>query len=283
MNYRTTYFLAFLLVVCALFYFVIQQRTGSTGDEEVETTPAGASAVAEDVLDTGLGDLTRIVCQREGEDEWVFERLADSEDEDAKEWHLTSPLTFKAVTWEVDRIGRQLSGLQYEISYRAGETGGITAAEAGLEPPVATVTLADATGQTATVEIGKPESRNTTYVRVSGKDEIYVGKSSLRDLVKPKLLDYRDKELWSFEPGEAVRVEVVDRSEAGKPVTYAFGLDGKRWMMESPATAKATSKVDELLRSMSRLRAISWQDDRPERLAAYGLEAGSLSVGDRYE
>ena len=278
MNFKTTVYLTVLLVSLVAAYSLLRRGGGPAEQNMVETSPVGASAVARNVLDTELGDVSRIVCQREGEDEWVFEKSAQTENSSTKEWYMTSPLTFKALSWEVDRISRQLPGTQYEVSYLPGQAGGVTVAEAGLEPPVVIVTLTDEDGTSASIEIGKPASQYTTFVRVAGKEEIYVAMASLRDLVKPKLLDYRDKQLWSFQPVNAVRVEIVDRSGAGEPVNYTFGLDGKRWMMESPATARATSKVDDMLRGMSRLRAINWHDDRPERLAAYGLEEAALTV-----
>ncbi|MBU0717419.1 MAG: DUF4340 domain-containing protein, partial [Planctomycetes bacterium] len=278
MNFRTTLFLAVCLAALVLAYSLIRSRPVPAETDLASTMPTGASTIAQEVIEEKLGDIVKIVVQRAGQDDWVFEKQFGEDGKPTDKWRMTAPQEMEVVRWEVERIGRQLSTLQYEVSYQPGESGAVSAAEAGLEPPEMTVVLTDADGVEVSIEMGKSASADSTYVRVPGTETILVGKSSLRELIKPQALDYRDKALWSFEPADVTRVEIVDRSGDGQPVTFAFGRDGKRWMMEAPVTAKATSKVDDLLQSMSKLRASKWYDDRPERLAAYGLEPANLSV-----
>jgi hypothetical protein len=229
-------------------------------------------------LEDKLGDVVKVACKRGEEEEWVFEREPATSDTGQDAWRMTSPLQMKCVRWEVDKFGNQLGSLQYELSYKPGEPGAIAAAAAGLDPPEATITLTGADGKTATVEIGNAASDNETYVRLAGSDEICVGKSKLRNLIKDRAIEYRDKQLWDFVSDDVQSVEIVDRSDPDTPVTYVFNRDGARWMMASPVTARATSKVDDMVRELGRLRALTWHDDDARKLGAYGLEPAALVV-----
>ncbi len=278
MNFRTTWILAAVFIGLGLGYYL--WRPGSRVEESAvdQTRPPGTSPVSRDLLDEKLGELVKVVCKTKGGEEWVFKKDAESEVSTRAVWRMTSPLTMKVISWELQRFGRQFNGLQYDISYKPGEPGAVTAAQAGLEPPEATVTLTDADGKTATVEIGKQASTSETFVRLAGTDEICVGKANLKNLIKSKALDYRDQQLWTFDAKNVTRLEIDDRSDADKPVTYVLAKRGGQWIIESPVTAKATSKVDDVLRTISNLRAVKWHDHRPDRLAMYGLEPASLTV-----
>ncbi len=278
MNTKTTLTLAFLLVLAVLGYVVVQSRPGAREDLTIPAPKVATSVTSRDLLEPKLGDITKVACKRREGEEWVFEKEGETSGTGQAAWRMTSPMQMKCVRWEVEKFGNQLGSLKYEVSHKPGDPGAISAAAAGLEPPQATVTLTDVDGKTATVEIGKPASERETYVRLVGGEEILVGKSDLRQLFKDKALDYREKQLWDFKPEDVTRVEIDDRSDAAKPITYVFTREDARWMMASPVTARATSKVDELARNLSRFRASLWQDDRREKLSVYGLEPAMLTV-----
>ncbi|MGB2987464.1 MAG: DUF4340 domain-containing protein [Phycisphaerae bacterium] len=279
MNTKTTLLLAVVLVVLGGFYYYgMMVYTPLPGPVIGPPPVRGPSHVARDLLEEKLGDVAKIVCKRKGDEEWVFEKTAGTSDAGEDVWRMTSPLDVKCVKWEVDKISRGFDSLQYELSYRPGEPGAVTAAEAGLDPPELTVTMTDAEGETVTIEVGRPASGRETYVRLAGSEDICVGKSDLGNLIKDNALEYRDQQLWTFMPDDVTRVEIMDRSDIDNPVSYAFARDGARWMMESPVTAGATPKVDDMIRAMSRVRAIKWHDDDADRLATYGLKPAPLTV-----
>jgi hypothetical protein len=277
MNFKTTLILAAVLAGLGIAY-LWRPRPDTAQSGSAEPRPMDVPGVARDVLEDKITDVVKVVFRQHDGEEWVFEKESDSGDSPRPGWRMTSPVEMKVVAWEVDRFGRELGDLKYEVSYRPGDPGAVSAVEAGLDPPEHVVTLSDAEGTSATFEVGKPASSNSTYVRLADDDKIYVGMRSLRQLFKRDIREYRDKQPWTFKPQDAKRVEIVDRSGKAAPVTYAFARDGSRWMMESPVTAKATKKVDDMLQAMGRLRATEWHDDKPERLAAYGLEPASLTI-----
>jgi hypothetical protein len=278
MNFRTTLILAAVLIGLGLGYYLWRPGPDEAESGIDQTRPVTASAVSRDLLEEKIDDVVKVVCRTGGGEEWVFEKEAGAEAGAQAEWRMTSPLDMKVVPWEVRRFATQLTNLQYDISYKPGEPGSVTAVQAGLEPPKAIVTLTGAGGETASVEIGKKASPSETYVRLAGNDEICVGKADLENLIKSKALEYRDQQLWTFDTKDVKRVEIIDRTDTDKPVTYSFARKNGQWMIESPVSARATSKVDEMIQSMSRLRAIKWHDQGPERLAMYGLEPPALTV-----
>lgn len=277
MNVRTTLVLAIVLMGLLLVFVWQPAATESPASAPRPVTPA--AAVERSVIDPALGDVVKITCRRRDGGEWVFEkRTSDAEGAASPTWHMTAPQEITVPSWEADRIARQLTGLKYEIAHRPGAAGAVSAAQAGLEPPDVIVTLNDADGRSAVVEIGRAASANDTYVRVAGSLDILVGKSSLRNLLKERPLDYRDLQLWNFAADKVTRVEVVDRTTEAEAVTYTFVRDGARWMMESPVVARATHKVNELLQAVGRLRAAQWENDRRERLASYGLDPAARTI-----
>jgi len=278
MNFKTTLFLAAVLACLGIVYF----WSPAANDVSTPVLPdpsATPSGVSRRVLDEELGDVVKVACKLKGkQEEWVFERQPDEGKTDTKVWHLTSPNEMKVASWEVDRFARELGRLEYEISYKPGEAGALSAADAGLDPPQAVVTLVDDKGASAIVEVGHAAPSNGTFVRLAGDDAIRVGTSSLKNLFKPSLLDYRDRQVWSFDAANVTKVEVVDRSDAAGAKRYALVRGDSGWMLEAPVTARASSKVDDVLKAMSRLRSTGWIDDNAERLAAYGLEPAAYAV-----
>ncbi len=278
MNTKTTLFLALSLVALGGFYFLTKDRSGTDTVASSIAQPPAAPTTTRDLFEEKLGDIVKVVCRKKGKDEWVFEKDSEPSATGQKNWRMTSPSDMPCVRWEVDKFGSRLGDIKYEISYKPDESGTVTAAQAGLEPPEAVVTLTDVDGKTVTVEIGNAASAQGTYVRLAGSEEIIASQADLRNLVKDKALAYREQQLWNFKPDSVTRVAIVDRSDPSGPVSFAFTKDGARWMMETPVTARATNKVNDLLSQMSRMRATAWVDDRSEKLAMYGLKEAPLTV-----
>ena len=278
MNFKSTIVLAAILAALVVMYAISSSAPKPAEISETTAPKPASSPTVHDLIEKKLGDVVKVVCQVKGKEAWTFEKKTPTEGTGTASWRMTAPEDMAVAVYEIDKFGRELGRLSYEVAYKPGEPGAVTSANAGLAPPEAVVTLTDASGATATVEIGKPASENETYVRLAGGDRICMGKANLRTLWKSKALEYRDQQLWNFAPENVTRVEVIDRSATDAPVNYAFTKDGGKWMMESPVSARATGKVDELLRAISRMRVIQWQDDSREKLGVYGLEPGALTV-----
>ncbi len=278
MNTKTTFALALVLALLVLGLVTIR-KSAPVAPPPTTQAMNPSSAVTRNLITDPLGNIVKVVAKRGGGDEWVFEKKDAEEGAGAPVWQMTKPKQCKALAYEVDRIGRELGRLQYEVAYKEGEPGAVTAAGAGLAPPEATVTLTDDAGKTASIELGAPASETETYVRLAGANQIVIAKSNLRNLLKTKPLDYREQQVWNFAAENATHVEIVDRSASpGDSTTFAFTRTGGQWMMNAPASAPATGKVDELLRLIGRLRVGQWESDDAASFAMFGLEPPALSV-----
>lgn len=277
MNTKTTLYLAVALAVLSSLYFLRGSQV-EPADAETADPFSPVATASRDLSEQQLGDVVKVAYTQKDGDEWVFEKDTDPSTSSQDAWRMTSPKEMPCVSWEVDKFDRQLGRLQYELSYKPGEPGAVSLEDAGLDPPEATVSMTDADGKTITIEIGKPAPNRGTYVRLADSDEICVGRTDLSSLLTNKLLDYRKKNLWDFDKSDATRVEIVDRSDPAEATTYVFVKDGARWMIESPVTARATSKVDDMLTAMSRQYVMKWHDDDPSRLAIYGLKPAAWTV-----
>jgi len=280
MNSKTTLLLLIVFAVLVWGLVAIRSRPDQTTDDRAgDVTFPGESPAVRPLVEEEMGDIVKVVCQRKGRDQqWIFERTVDVEPSGVAEWRMTAPHVFLVPSWEAQKFARHLLGANYEMSYLAGEPGAITATDAGLTPPEATITLTDADGKSMGFEIGKPVSQYEAYVRIAGGDRICVIDLSLKQLLKPEALHYRDLTLWNFAADKVTRVEIIDRADPAEPVTYVFSRNGVKWMMESPAVAAATSKVEEMVNTLGRLRVAKWHDDRGERLDMYGLNPAALSI-----
>lgn len=281
MNTRTTFLLLGLLVVAVGAYALLmrQKKTQPATADSPTLRAAEPTGITRDLFSPKPGEADRVVVKRrDQEKEWVFQSDEPAAGTMAPQWKMTSPIQTPVTGFEIDRIARQISSLRYTISFKAGTPDAVTPEQAGLAPPELVVTVTDATAKSFTVEIGRPRGDSETYVRVAGTDTIVVAEANLKNLVKSRAIEYRDLQLWNFAAEKATRVELEDRSQPDAPVHYVFVKDGARWMMQEPVVARATSKVDDMLRTMNRLRATKWEDDRAERLAAYGLDPATWTI-----
>ncbi|UCF35121.1 MAG: DUF4340 domain-containing protein [Phycisphaerales bacterium] len=270
MNTKTTLLLAVLFLVLVVGYLLIGRMEATREPVEEPPLTGGPSSAAERILveEDAVGDAVKIVCRRRGEAaDWVFARDSATSDE----WRMTSPFETEVAAWEVNKFNRQLLRADFEISYKPGEPGGVTPEQAGLDQPEAVVTMTDEEGKSVTIEIGKPASATESYVRLADSDEICVIALKLSTFLKQQVLEYRDLKLWTFDAQDTTRLEIVDRERGTEPVTYSFTRTGADWMMESPAGAKATDKVQQAVTTLSRLRASKWIAEGAESLGMYGL------------
>ena len=138
MNYRTTLFLAFALAGCAIGYLSF----GPKADDGTYETPAVTDdpSIERTLIDpSDFGDIVKVECDlREQESPWVFTR--SNEDSGLGEWMVEMPYQSKAVAYRVDRIASRMTRLNYEVDFEI-DGGSISLADAGLDPPLAIVTV----------------------------------------------------------------------------------------------------------------------------------------------
>lgn len=279
MNFKTTVGLtvALIVVLVGLFAFKPQQNAVTAGDRST----APATTFEQDLFPDPWTDPVKLTCIKAGQPAWVFERTDDLEDEDDQvEWALVEPIHAAVPKYEPDGIANRLKRLKYQVKYAEDDPETITPTDAGLEPPKFDIKLEDRDGKTFAIQVGKAASTNETYVRLGDSGDIFVARSSLANLIKKRLEDYRDKSLFTFDADDAKSIEVVHRPDDGDTVTYRLAKHDGDWVFEEPFNADAVDKiVASAVRSLSRLRAGEWvESDADDQLGRFGLDQPRLEI-----
>jgi len=292
MNFRTTIILAILALVAAGGIVSIKYWPRDDGPTD------GQGLLEQRVFkEFRVGDITRIALGRQGKlGKVVLEKV------DYK-WRLVEPVTGPGNRIQADLLARLLAEMSYE---RALKLDPEKLKSLGLEPPVATVQLttrikeekeetegddadsgdngdsekvAEPTYRTETrdLQIGKQAGLGTdryTYVRVTGKEEVYLVGGQLHKVVTAKLLEFRDKNLFDFGPGRITGVTVV--SKHGE---VAAERTDSGWTITTPVRARGdTEEIDGLVGTATGLDADSFVTDTAEDPARYGLQEPRLTI-----
>lgn len=277
MNFKTTVLLlALLVIVFAVWLFFPKAPTPAAE----ETAPPVKTDEQKYVFDPQPKDaaLVRVELTRPGKPAMVFERTdTEGEMKLPGEWRMTEPLAVPADGNKVLALARAVANLQARATASAGAKSTLTAADAGLEPPAATVALTDKDGKQFKLEIGgKAPMSSDTYVRVGDQPAIQLTMRDLKPQFDKEVKDFRLQTLLRFKPDDAVRVQI---EHEGKTYEFARGAGGE-WVIDAPLRAPADkAKIREkLLTPLSTLQAADYVEGPPESPAAYGLDAPFLTI-----
>jgi len=270
MNFKTTGLLVgLLLIVGAVWLFYPEDLSLKVEEPE----PRGPEAL-KDIFDPRpeVDEVVRVEVVRAGEPPMIFERdPSDAAPGGADSWRMTAPLAAPVEGYKVQGLVRAVVGLQSRDSFEPGAAGRLTADDAGLDPPVATITLVDRAGEKTVLEVGdKAVMSSDTYVRLAGQKTIYLAARDLQPQIKNKVSDYRAKRLTSLKQDEVTHLRI--RHE-GRTYDLSRG-DDDQWVINEPlhAYADAAKVREKLLGPLGRLRAEEFVDDESESPAAYGLD-----------
>jgi hypothetical protein len=277
MSFKTTLLLLVLAVVGFAVWFFAGQRQPTV--VEPEEPAVSEQAKTRYVLEPRVmeSDVVRLQIERRDQPRLVFERREkEGETGRMEDWRMVEPLGSRTENYVVSGVVRMLTGLQYRRSFTPGSEGAVSLADAGLEPPTATVTITDKEGTEYAVDVGKKVAlSNDMYVRVVGSDEIMVvGRDMTRDIER-EVNDYRAKRLMQLKAADARHVQ-IEHEDA----TYDFSsAAGKQWVINAPVKAYALpEKIKGLINTLGRIRVEEFVDDAPESLDSYGLESPFLTV-----
>ncbi len=278
MNFKTTITLVVLLVLVGLIWWLVPASQQAAAPPTVaKPESAGPKAVFDPAPDAEK--LTRVEIERPGTPRISLERVppekTDQTPKPPAQWRVVEPLTTGAEASAVSTLVSTIGNVQSRTQFEPGAAGEPTAAEAGLDPPAATITMTDESGKKYALDVGqKVVMSSDTYVRVAGEKTIRVANRDLLPQVKKDLSEYRSKRLMDLKPDDATKIEI--RHE-GTTHELTRGADGE-WMFDQPMRAYADKdKVRGLLTKLGGLRAEEFVDDAPTSLAKYGLEEPYLT------
>lgn len=265
MKPRTLLVLAILVVGLGSFIWFYERELPSS-DERAE--------MAKRVLTVEPDDVERLEISWDGQSVQLERPAAEPEaeaseegDESAastsREWRLTAPYEARADATAVDGLVSRLTKLEKERTLEDVDRG-----EAGLTAPRATVRLT-AGDEEDVLEVGAeiPASSNM-MLAVEGRDEVYVVPASIWTDLTKEPGEWRDKKLFTGNRNDIERLTIQRGAER-----LLLAKRGKEFWLEAPVVDRAdATEVDSLLSTVVGLRAKSFVDERPEDLAALGLE-----------
>ena len=279
MNFKTTITLVVLLVIVGLIWWLVPaSQQAAAPPTAAKPESAGPKAIFDPAPDAEK--LTRVEIERPGVPKVAFERvLPEKTDPNTPkppaQWRVVEPLNTLAEVSAVSTLVSTIGTVQSRAQFEPGAAGEPTVADAGLDPPAATITMTDESGKKYALDVGqKVVMSSDTYVRVAGEKTIRVANRDLLPQVKKDLSEYRSKRLMDLKPDDATKIEV---QHEGTTYELARGADGE-WMFDQPLRAYADKdKVRGLLTKLSGLRAEEFVDDAPTSFAKYGLEEPYLT------
>ncbi|HUU95170.1 MAG TPA: DUF4340 domain-containing protein [Phycisphaerae bacterium] len=277
MNFKTTLVLLVIVVIGAVVLFLVPAReTPTEEDQDQALTPVRETKYVFDPQ-PATNDVVRLELERPGQVRLAFERAPKADQPEQMEpWEMREPLSTPTETYVVDGLVRTFASLQSRSSFKPGAEGAVSAANAGLEPPVATVTFADKDGKGYKLEVGKKAAMSQdTYVRIAGRQTIHIAARDLAQELKKETKDYRAKTLVKLTADDAVGVEL---EHGGKTYDLSRGEDGE-WVINTPVKAYADGeKVRGLVEKLNRVRVDEFIEDEPEALTPYGLDEPFLTM-----
>jgi hypothetical protein len=275
MNFKTTFVLLVLVIIGVGLWIVAgtpEPVTEETGDEATPPTTERYVLDARPEAD----QVVRVEFERRDQPTLVFERSAKEDDpEQMDDWRMIAPLASATETYQVDGLVRLLTGLQYQRSFKP-EAGEVTLADAGLEPPAATLTLTDRDGKQYAAQIGRKVAlSNNMYVRAAGSDEVLIVTRDLTRDVEREVDDYRAKRLLKLTAADARSIKIEHEGRS-----YDFSrADDQQWVINAPVKAYALNdKVRALVEALGRVRVDEFVADAPAELQSYGLDTPALAI-----
>lgn len=261
MNFRTTLILAVLAAGAAVAVFVLQQQGAPDDyDIEIESQKVFEGAASEDI--------TRIEFSRRKDDVTiVLER-------DGPDWRLVAPVKGRADWRQVSQLTTMLGNLEY-MARKSLSPGAM--ADYGLAPPVATLkfTSGDTTYECAVGrEIPLKEGARSTFVRRGGEPYALLARDGLGSLLMTDLRQWRDEKLVMWLPGDVARVAIV----RGEKTVEARRAD-RGWIITKPVRAGGNrDAIDSVVRTATGLNAQTFETDKSDDLARYGLDKPRLAI-----
>jgi len=273
MNFRTTLFLFVLLLVAVGLYLLTPTRVPEPGTTE----PAGPAAAAP-VFDPApdVSRVVRVELRRADRPALVFARSLPAEaDGPLGDWRMEAPQAGAADRFRVEDLARVAAQLRSRTRLQPGRAGAPRLADAGLEPPRATLILTDRDDRTYTLEIGTAVPLSTdTYVRVGGDEDVLVATRDFAADLERSAKDYRDRNVLQLRAGDVTAIRVTGPDGT---IALARGTDD-HWGLAAPITTPAKDR--EALALVTQLVGVRAADFvEPGALpGTYGFEEPYLTI-----
>jgi len=221
-RWKTTAFLAVLLIALGSFFYVYEVRQG----------PAREKAASEKDRvwkDLEAKDIDEVTIKRGGESIHL-KRAGEG-------WMLAAPVEAKAESRPVDDLLSTLTAARVEREIDPNPT---KLADFGLEPPAVEITF-KAKGQERGLRLGaKSPTGIWVYAQQAGKPAVFLAPDSLLRDAQKSVTDFRDRTLLAFERKDVKGLQV--KTPSGQ--TVAAQLKGAdEWQVTTPLALPADREL----------------------------------------
>lgn len=274
MNLKTTLVLAILAIGGGIAVLLTSNKSTTTAtSEEPEKTERTTIFEKKPEKES----FVKVALERPGQPKLAFQR-SDEKGSDGKlePWTMVEPAPGAADANAVDSLVIAAIDLEPQRSFKAGEKGGLSAADAGFDAPQAVFTLVDKAGKETKLEVGKraPLS-NSFFVRLAGQETIHEVQRDLTFDIKKSVSDFRRKSPFTIARNDARGIKI---EHDGKTYDLTRNEQGE-WVFSSPFKAfAAKDKITAIVNSLARLHIDKFVDDAPASLSQFGLEKPWLRI-----
>lgn len=271
MNFRTTLVLLILACIGGSFFFLYNAPPAPTTDKEEDAESPTHTKYVLDPRPTAA-DVVKLKFERGSRPALSFERSGQKDEKGMPEpWRLVDPPLGVTESYLVDGIVNVACGLQSNRIFKPGAKNSVTAADAGLAPPQAVVSMTDKNGKEYKIEIGKKAPlSNDTFVRVAGASDIMTTTRDFAADLKRDAAEYRGKRPLTVARNAATRVQL---ELEGKSYDFAKSATADEWVMNAPAKSYAEkAELTKIVNGLANLSISEYVEDAPQSLAQFGLD-----------
>ena len=267
MKFRTTVIAALLLAVFGAYVYFFEYKKAEEEKKQEEE--------AKKVFSIDWDKLKGLKIKN-AHGTFVLEKVTEAGAEGASsseapksEWRITQPVETRADPMTVEGLVTNLKGVKREqvVTEKAENLDAY-----GLKDPAIRITVLPGEGDKAPASLlvgaTSPVGSNS-YAMWEGGDKVLLLSSNLTPQFDKGLYDLRHKKLFAFKRDDVERIRIV-RSEAPE-IDLARKGDG--WKIVKPIHARASeTEINQILDKLANLKAVSFDDENPKDLSAYGLD-----------
>ena len=252
MKFKSTLILlAVFILLFAVLYFVEFKGHGEDGEDMLVSVESD--------------DIEKIIFQDEGQ---IIQFLREGED-----WLITEPVEASADNYEVNRLADDFASLRIE---RVVENEPSDLEKFGIPQKEVEIHLKDQDIPIKILVGMENPLDNTFFAKREDETKVVLIPSSLKSLLDKKVFDFRQKDIFKFDTGQAKSVKLK-----AQDAQWEAEKAEDDWFLRKPVYSLAQqSKINDILYSLSNLKATAFvsENKKEEEIETYGLNRADYQV-----
>ncbi len=190
------------------------------------------------------------------------------------EWFIRFPVEARADSARIERFLGVLETLTVQDAITSGQrrSRGLSLADYGLSPPVASLSL-ESQGVASTLLVGsRTPLGHGLYVKKAGSDLVLSTEAGIEKILPDNVLDWRNRQVFAGRDEKTVQIELWNRDGS----FIQMLLKNSTWHMTQPIVVRANEKaVEQLLKQLYALevKEFMWDPGWSEKNNAPGVVA----------